>query len=188
VLEKEQKLQRALARQDPASSIAELRHRLEDIHAQARRQATRIRMKALQDAIQVAERVSEMAKGREDLGTRVRGLVPGLEGGSGDGAVASARDGDRRFEGDVELEVGPLNDFAQLASFEDAAAAIDGAGEIKVKRVSEGRATVGINLSEPVELLRELEERAPFEFKVTRTADDRVVLDLGDDADERRAA
>ena len=186
MLEKERKLQRVLARQDPANSIAELRQRLEDIHAQARRQATRIRMKALQDAIQVAERVSELAKGREDLGSRVRGLVPGLDGRAGE--ESGQPPGDGHYEGDVELEVGPLSDFAQLASFEDAAAAIDGAEEIKVKRVSEGRATVGINLSEPVELLRELEERAPFEFKVTRTRDDRVVLDLEDDADERRAA
>lgn len=144
-------------------------------------------MKALQDAVQVAERVSELAKGREDLGSRVRGMVPGLDR-SGDDAVAPSERGDGRFAGEVELEVGPLSDYAQLASFEDAAGAIDGAEEIKVKRVSKGRATVGINLSEPVELLRELEERAPFEFKVTRTADDRVVLDLGDDGDERRAA
>jgi hypothetical protein len=30
----------------------------------------------------------------------------------------------------------------------------------------------------PVELLRELEERAPFEFRVRDTRPDRIVLDL----------
>jgi hypothetical protein len=55
-----------------------------------------------------------------------------------------------------------------------------------VKRMSGGRATVGINLSEPVELLRELEERAPFEFKVTRAGAGRVVLDV--EGEQRRAA
>ena len=35
-----------------------------------------------------------------------------------------------------------------------------------------------MNLREPVELLRELEERAPFEFDVRDTREDRVVLDL----------
>lgn len=186
MLDKERRLQQALARHDPANSIADLRRRLEDIHAQARRQATRIRMKALEDATQVADRVIELSKVRDELGSRMRGLVPGFEGEvSGNDPRVPA---DGRFEGEVELEVGPLADFAQLAGFEDAAAGIDGAEEIKVKRLSAGRATVGMHLSEPVELLRELEERAPFEFKVSRTRDDRVVLDVEDEADRRRAA
>ena len=36
-----------------------------------------------------------------------------------------------------------------------------------------------MNLGEPVELLRELEERAPFEFHVRDMREDRVVLDVG---------
>ena len=36
-----------------------------------------------------------------------------------------------------------------------------------------------MNLGEPVELLRELEERAPFEFCVRDTREGRVVLDVG---------
>lgn len=86
--------------------------------------------------------------------------------------------GGRVFAGIVEVEVGPLSDFAQLAGFEDAAGAIAGAGEIAVKRFAKGRATLELELGEPVELLRELEERAPFEFRVRDTRDDRVVLDV----------
>ena len=82
------------------------------------------------------------------------------------------------FVGSVELEVGPLSDFAQLVGFEDAAGGIDATREISVKRFAAGRATLEMRLSEPVELLRELEERAPFEFKVRDLRADRVVIDV----------
>ena len=47
-----------------------------------------------------------------------------------------------------------------------------------------------MNFGQPVELLRELEERAPFEFKVRDTRSDGVVLDVDDDdrATARRRA
>ena len=57
-----------------------------------------------------------------------------------------------------------------------------------MRRFAEGRATFSMRLGEPVELLRELEERAPFEFKVRDTRGDGVVLDVDDDAEPRRAA
>jgi vacuolar-type H+-ATPase subunit I/STV1 len=82
------------------------------------------------------------------------------------------------FDGLIEVEVGPLSDFDQLASFEDAANGIVEAEEISVKRFTKGRATLEMHLSEPVELLTELEERAPFEFTVRDTREDRVVLDV----------
>lgn len=82
------------------------------------------------------------------------------------------------FDGTVEVELGPLSDFGQLASFEDAASGIGGAEEISVKGFTGGRATLEMQLSEPVELLRELEERAPFEFTVRDRRGDRVVLDV----------
>lgn len=92
-------------------------------------------------------------------------------------AVGATFNGDV-FDGTVEVEVGPLSDFGQLASFEDAASEIDAADGIAVKGFTEGRATLEMHLSEPIELLRELEERAPFEFTVRDTRGDRVVLDV----------
>jgi hypothetical protein len=95
------------------------------------------------------------------------------------------------YAGRVEVEVGPLRDFAQLTGFEDAAAGIRGASEIHVKRFSRGRATVSMNLADPVELLRELEERSPFDFVVRDTRSDGLILDLEDDGrdkQDRRAA
>jgi hypothetical protein len=85
------------------------------------------------------------------------------------------------FDGLIEVEVGPLSDFDQLASFEDAANGIGGTDGISVKRFTQGRATLEMHLSEPVALLTELEERAPFEFTVRDTRNDRVILDVDGD-------
>ncbi len=188
VVEREKKLQDALKR----PMAAAVGKGIEEIYGQARRQATRIRMKALDDAIQMADRVTEMSKLRDELGTRVSELAD----------VARARLGieeDRPpvgtepaagnfYAGQVEVEVGPLNDFAQLTGFEDAASGIDGASEIKVKRFSGGRATVSMNLKDPVDLLRQLEEKAPFDFIVRDTRRDGLVLDVEEDNQQDRAA
>jgi len=93
-------------------------------------------------------------------------------------ALAATRPSAEVFDGTVEVELGPLSDFGQLASFEDAANGIGGADEISVTGFTEGRATLEMQLSEPVELLRELEQRAPFEFTVRDTRGDRVILDV----------
>jgi hypothetical protein len=45
-----------------------------------------------------------------------------------------------------------------------------------------------MNLDEPVDLLRELEEHSPLEFRVRRAADDNLVLDVDDDDPDHRAA
>jgi hypothetical protein len=45
-----------------------------------------------------------------------------------------------------------------------------------------------MNLDSPVELLRELEERAPFDFVVRDTRADNIVLDLDEGDDSKRRA
>jgi len=47
-----------------------------------------------------------------------------------------------------------------------------------VRRFTKGRATLAMRFKHPVELLRELEERAPFVFKVRDLRSDRIVLDV----------
>jgi hypothetical protein len=157
-------------------SLESVSARLDEIHAQARGQATRIRMKALHDAVEVSRRAQELAD---------------VEAGASE-APASASGGDvdatDLFEGPVKVEIGPLGDFSQLVGFEDAIGQL-GASEISVERFSEGRATLSMRLNEPVELLRELEERSPLEFQVRRTADDNLILDIDEDqGPEQRAA
>lgn len=152
-------------------SIASLRsvsERLDEIQAQARGQATRIRMKALREAVEVSRRSHEL--GDEE---------PGGGNGTAPSSAAEAALGEL-FQGLITLEIGPLGDFSQLVGFEEAVGRL-GASEISVRRFSEGRATVSMRLDEPVELLRELEENAPFEFDVRRTADDGVILDVDEE-------
>ena len=81
---------------------------------------------------------------------------------------------------------GELTDFAQLTGFEDAAADVQGASEIRIKRFADRRATLSMNLENPVELLRELEERAPFDFVVRDTRRNGIVLDVDGDGREQQ--
>jgi hypothetical protein len=190
IVEREKRLQDALKR----PMAATVTKGIEEIYGQARRQATRIRMKALEDAVQMADRVTELSGLRDELGARVNDLAEVAKERLGIEAddrppVGTEPAGPGMYSGVVEVEVGPLNDFAQLTGFEDAAAGIDGASEIKVKRFSGGRAWVSMNLENPIDLLRALEENAPFDFVVRDTRRNGVVLDVDEDsAEQNRAA
>jgi chromosome segregation ATPase len=161
------------------ASLESLSERLEEIQAQARGQATRIRMKALREAVEVSRRVQELA-------TRV-GIDPAtlsLEAaanGNGHGEIEPKE----LFEGLVKVDIGPLGDFSQLLGFEDAAGQIEATREISIEKFSEGRATLAVRLDEPVDLLKELEQRSPLGFKVRQTAADRLVLDVESEAQEQ---
>ncbi|MGZ5336736.1 MAG: hypothetical protein ACXWDT_01705 [Solirubrobacterales bacterium] len=200
VLDRERRLQAAVQRLghdesiEASGAINSLGRRLEELHSQARAQATRIRMRALNDAVQIAERVTELSRVRDvlegaglwpDAADALEPRSPAPEPAAPAPVPATPRQGNL-FDGEVEVEIGPLADFAQLSDFEDAANAIGAAGEIEVKRFSGGRATLQMSLDQPVELLRELEERSALEFKVRSTKGDRVVLDV--DEDEAAAA
>jgi hypothetical protein len=171
-------LQEANERTDRSlSALHTVAMRVDEIHAQARGQATRIRMKALRDAVEMSRQVKEIADRIAIEPPAANGSDPtAREGESGRGAA-------ELFEGMVEVEIGPLADFSQLLGFEDAAEKIDATSEISVRRFSEGRATLSVRLDEPVELLRELEERSPLEFRVRKTDQDRVVLDFDDETE-----
>lgn len=162
-------------------SLRAVSERLEDIQAQARGQATRIRMKALREAVEVSRRTQELAEIQE-------GAANGAQPGDPQAAAGAEEALGELFEGLIKLEIGPLGDFSQLVGFENAVGRL-GAQEISVERFSEGRATVSMQFDEPVALLRELEENAPFDFEIRRTADDAVVLEVDeDDNPEQRAA
>jgi hypothetical protein len=190
VVEREKRLQEALRRPMAAAvdtnrvALSRALSSIEEIYGQARRQATRIRMRALEDAVQMADRVTELSKLRDELGALVSELAEVARARLGIEGVSQPAGG--RYAGEVEVEVGPLKDFAQLTGFEDAAADVAGASEIRVKRFSDRRATFSMNLENPVELLRELEELAPFEFKVRDTRRDGLVLDVEDDGREQQ--
>jgi len=162
---------RSIASLETASS------RLGEIEAQARGQATRIRMKALREAVEVSRRVQALNEAQAAEG------APAAANGSG-----AVEDLNAVFEGEVKLEIGPLGDFSQLVGFEDAVGRL-GASDISVERFSEGRATLNVRLDQPVELLRELEELSSLDFRVRHTAPDNLVLDIDEDeGPEQRAA
>jgi hypothetical protein len=170
------RLQEANARHDRSiGSLDAVSERLEEIQAQARGQATRIRMKALREAVEVSRRVQALTTAGEGAEANGAAEAPMLEPTFG------------VFEGEVKVEIGPLGDFSQLVGFEDAVGQL-GASEISVERFSEGRATLSMHLDEPTELLRELEELSELDFRVRHTAPDNLILDVDDDAGEQRAA
>jgi hypothetical protein len=160
------------------ASLDAISARLEELEAQARGQATRIRMKALREAVEVSKRVKALTDAES-----------AVEAADNDGAANGQAEASYGvFEGEVKLEIGPLGDFSQLVGFEDAVGQL-GASEISVERFSEGRATLSMHLDQPTELLRELEQLSQLDFSVRHTAADNLVLDVDEDQDpEHRAA
>jgi hypothetical protein len=188
-------------------AISSIARELSEVRKQARGQATRMRLRALREAAELADRIGEVSRSPVEMRERLldalaeaiarMGVDPvelGMPGSgaepvaeedveippaeeNGHGQIATAE----LFNGLVEVEIGPLRDFSQLLGFEDAARSIDGTREIAVRRFSEGRATVAMTLGEPVDLLRELEERCDLDFSVRDARDGRVVLDVGDE-------
>jgi hypothetical protein len=176
-----ERLREANERHDRSiASLEAVSGRLEEIQTQARGQATRIRMKALREAVEVGRRVQELTE------TQAAQPTASAPTGTGTGTDVAA-DFNGIFEGLVKLEVGPLGDFAQLVGLEDAVGQL-GASDISVERFSEGRATLSVRLDQPVELLRELEELSSLDFKVRHTGPDNLILDVDEDSGEQRAA
>jgi hypothetical protein len=164
------------------ASLDAITLRLEEVEAQARGQATRIRMKALREAVEVSKKVKALTEMEPAL------QAEALASSNGDLVAAKDEQADALYEGKVKLEIGPLGDFSQLVGFEDAVGQI-GASEIKVDRFSEGRATFSMRLDQPVDLLSELEELSDLDFKVRHNAPDNLVLDVDEDeGPEQRAA
>jgi hypothetical protein len=162
------------------ASLDAITARLEEFEAQARGQATRIRMKALREAVEVSKKVKALTDAEPTLQAHLGGN--GHANGTGEGAPQE----DGLYEGRVRLEIGPLGDFSQLVGFEDTVGQL-GASEISVERFSEGRATLSMRLDRPVDLLRELEERSNIDFKVRHTAPDNLILDVDEDGEQRAA-
>ncbi len=173
-----ERLREANERHDRSiASLDTVSSRLEEIQAQARGQATRIRMKALREAVEVSKRVQNLTATE----------VPAAEAAPAASGNGQVEDFNGVFEGEVKLEIGPLGDFSQLVGFEDAVGQV-GASEISVERFSEGRATLNMRLDQPVELLRELEQLSSLDFRVRHTAPDNLILDVDEGQDEQRAA
>jgi hypothetical protein len=165
------------------TSLDAVTARLEEMQAQARGQATRIRMKALREAVEVSRRVQELTDAEQAESTE----MPTLDE-TAPAAPSANGNGNGLHKGQVKLEIGPLGDFSQLVGFEDAVGKA-GASEISIERFSEGRATLSMRHQQPTELLRELEDLSSLDFKVRHVAPDNLILDVDEDpGPERHAA
>ncbi len=178
--------------EEGTQALAALAEELTTLRRLARGQATRMRLRALRDAGELLGRAAKVERGvgepDSELVESVREAIERIGAAeereedplewiaSTNGHVE--RESGELFDGLVEVEVGPLSDFSQLVGFEDAAAGIGATSEVSVKRFTQGRATVAMRFKHPVELLRELEGRAPFEFEVRDMRADRLVLDV----------
>jgi hypothetical protein len=180
-------------------SIAMLAGQLEEMRIAARGDATRIRLCALREAAEVNARLLDATDPRADevrdrmldaVEEALERIGSQWEGAAGAPAPPLALSATRRVSlangqvagvaGRVSVDIGPFADFSQLVRFEDAANAIGGTGDISIKRFSGGRARIDVALSEPVDLLRELEENCDLEFKVRSRTGDEIVLDVED--------
>jgi hypothetical protein len=191
VVEREQELRRVRAELERAreqggeglQALMALAEDLEAVRRQARGQATRLRLRALREAAELTKRMRDLAGRPGETGARIgteddeEERLEAIASSNGD----AEREPGELFDGLVEVEVGPLSDFSQLVGFEDAASGIGASSEISVKRFTRGRATLAMRFKHPVELVHELEERAPFEFKVRDTRSGRIVLDVDDE-------
>ena len=160
--------------------LESLQGQIDEVCAQARGYATRVRMQALRQAASIAGNgngSNGAHSSEQEAAAETAAEAPESTFGVSPAAPADL------FEGIVRLEIGPLADFSQLVGFEDAAGAIEATSEISVTRFSKGRASLDVRLTEPVDLLRELEQNAPFGFKVRSLRDGRLILDLDDEAE-----
>ncbi|HEX6669759.1 MAG TPA: hypothetical protein VF061_09385 [Gemmatimonadales bacterium] len=174
--------------------------RLESIQENARRRADRLRLSA-QEIRQLRQRAAELSKLRDELGSLISELAGlagdlllggqeagrearggGTEPGAGPADPAPVSPPPDAYVGPVAVSVGPLRDFAQLTSFEDAASRIGAAEDVQIRGFTDGRATFSMNFAQPVDLVRELEAYAPFGFSVRAASGDAVVLDVKDAA------
>jgi uncharacterized coiled-coil protein SlyX len=200
------------------ASLDAVSARLEELQAQARGQATRIRMKALREAVELSGKAQALAEAEDtpprhqpvaegpgsepEIAAEVAELEEAAPQPTANGHVSSngqAKEGSRTpDDADTAWQPGLYSgkirlDVGPLGDFSQLVGVEDavgrlGATDISVERFSEGRATFSMRLEQPVDLLRELEALAALDFKVRHTAPDNVVLDLEDHGPERHAA
>jgi hypothetical protein len=200
------------------ASLDAVSARLEELQAQARGQATRIRMKALREAVEVGKRAHELREAEADVeagADSVAEAEPSADiaaeaaaiedaaprpsaNGSADGHGFANGNGRASVEPGTTWEPGLYEgkvrlEIGPLGDFSQLVGFEDtvgqiGATDISVERFSEGRATFSMRLDQPVDLLRELEALSNLDFKARHTAPDNLILDVDEDGPERHAA
>jgi chromosome segregation ATPase len=89
---------------------------------------------------------------------------------------------ERVYDGRVELDVGPFEDFGELSAFARTIRRIPGVVDVDVGAFADGRATLGITLGVPVVLGRALAETVPAAFAVDSASERSLAITLAADA------
>jgi DivIVA protein len=89
---------------------------------------------------------------------------------------------ERVYDGRVELDVGPFDDFGELSAFARTIRRIPGVVDVDVGAFADGRATLGITLGVPVVLGRALAETVPAAFAVDSAGERSLAITLAADA------
>ena len=180
-------------------SLVALAAELEAVRGQARGQATRIRLRAMRDAAELAERMAELERrppgGRDRLIDSLREGIARLAGGRGARPRRGRRD-ERAGRPTRRTSCSRAWSRSRSARWTTSRSwsgsrtppggIADDVGDLgETVRVAGGRHWRCAS-HKPVELLRELEERSPFEFRVRDRRFDRLVLDV-DDGEQRSA-
>ena len=154
--------------------------RVEEMQAAARGQATRIRMKALREAIEVSERASSLTQRMDFAGHGDLAGSPGSEAELAEAEELPGREAEEipLQEGDVEVEVGPLSDFSQLLTFQEAAEGLPEVDGVRLERFSDGCATLIVSLREPTDLAAALQEAAPLALQQRQADSGSVAFDV----------
>ena len=176
-----ERLREANERHDRSiASLDAVSGRLEEIQAQARGQATRIRMKALREAVEVepARAGAERGRGRPPQPSRPAPT---------DGNAPTSRL-QRHLRGPGQARDRPARRFLPAGRLRGRGR--PGSAPPRSRSNASPRAArpSRCSLDQPVELLRELEELSSLDFKVRHTAPDNLILDVDEDPGEQRAA
>lgn len=171
----QQKLTEALARlgeEDPSGTVAALTRAVEEVHEQARRQATRIRMRALEDAVAISDRISALAgiAEKDDGDESTFADRPAAEFGKEDGM----------WTGKVEVEAGPISDFAQLTEIEDTLKSVGSVSSVSVRSVSNNRAKLAVQVEEPTAMIEEIRRGIPFEVALSTETPGNLSIEIID--------
>lgn len=82
------------------------------------------------------------------------------------------------FDGRVQVEAGPFEDFASLAAFERALGRLPKVEDVYIRRFEGDRATIDVTLEEPATLLDSMTAEMPYQLSVDHAAEDRIALNV----------
>ena len=204
--EAELEVLRDSAEQRARDVVAAAESRARAVLAEADEQAARIRGEAHLKIDDIGKQLEEILRLRESMLASLRGVVQdvGLAVGRiergepvyGPVPAAGRRDAlrsvhpeappqreplpgdDALFGREVVLDAGPFADFATLASFERALAALPNVEDVYVRRFAGGRATVELAMTVEQPLLALLRRSLPTAFDATRADAASVRIDL----------